>query len=210
MSRGNINWFVVLLKSLMLVRHWIAVFKVKYTALQNIVRWFKPLASLPLLRMNVHSLDLLIRLSLHSIQKEMTHVVETQVGSNWNKAYFVANQWLDTMNYKTFILKKYSKRFLKIQPDHGVGLISQQLAVCVLRQHCFLLVPGKGSGVCLWSADLGCIVHGGQWFLSSIIDSTFLITVGSGLSSYRSVIPAFQSITNFSVVNYVWVEPVQL
>jgi len=37
--------------------------------------------------------------------------------------------------------------FLKIQSDHGVGLISQQLAVCVLRQHCFLLVPGKGSGV---------------------------------------------------------------
>jgi len=32
---------------------------------------------------------------------------------------------VDTTNYKTYILKKYSRRFLSIQPDHGVGLISQ-------------------------------------------------------------------------------------
>jgi len=39
------------------------------------------------------------------------------------------------MNYKTYILKKYSRRFLKIQLDHSIGLIFQQVAplVVVLR-----------------------------------------------------------------------------
>jgi len=36
------------------------------------------------------------------------------------------------MNYKTYILKKYSRRFLVIQPDHSVGLISQQVALLVV------------------------------------------------------------------------------
>jgi len=57
------------------------------------------------------------------------HVAETQshVGLTWNKVYSFANQLVDTMNYKTYILKKYSRRFLKIQPDHGVDLISQHV-----------------------------------------------------------------------------------
>jgi len=35
------------------------------------------------------------------------------------------------MNYKSYILEKDSGRFLNLQPDHGVGLISQH---CLLRK----------------------------------------------------------------------------
>jgi len=53
--------------------------------------------------------------------------MQLHIGLTWNKVYSFANQWVDMPNYKTYILKKYSRRFLKIQPDHGVGLISQHV-----------------------------------------------------------------------------------
>jgi len=55
---------------------------------------------------------------------------ESQVGLTWNKAYSIANQWVDTTNYKIYILKKYSRRFLKLPPDHNVGLRYQHLLRC--------------------------------------------------------------------------------
>jgi len=47
------------------------------------------------------------------------------------------------MNYKTYILKKYSRRFLNLQPDHSVGLKSQQILPAVTwtivgREHSIL------------------------------------------------------------------------
>jgi len=61
-------------------------------------------------------------------QQTGTIVVETEshVGLAWNSLYSFANQWVHAMNYKSYILKKGSRRFLKLQPDHGIGLILQQ------------------------------------------------------------------------------------
>jgi len=60
---------------------------------------------------------------------EWYYVAETQlqVGLTWNKAYSIANQWVYLMNYKTYILNKNSRKFPKLPPDHGVGLISQHI-----------------------------------------------------------------------------------
>jgi len=61
-------------------------------------------------------------------QQTGTIVVETEshVGLAWYRVYSFANQWVHTMNYKSYILKKGSRRFQKLQPDHGIGLILQQ------------------------------------------------------------------------------------
>jgi len=63
---------------------------------------------------------------------------ESYVGLTWNKAYSVPKQWVDTMNYKYYILKKESRRFLKLPPDYGVGLISQQ-SLPILQNKCLLI-----------------------------------------------------------------------
>ena len=66
---------------------------------------------------------------LHSALYHPAHVTETQlhISLTWNKMYSVANQWVTIINYKYYILKKKSRRFLKLLLDHSFGLISQQL-----------------------------------------------------------------------------------
>jgi len=61
-------------------------------------------------------------------QQTGTIVVETEshVGLAWDRVYSFANQWVHAMNYKSCILKKGSRRFQKLQPDHSIGLILQQ------------------------------------------------------------------------------------
>jgi len=63
-------------------------------------------------------------------------VVETDshVGLAWNRVYSFANQWVYTMNYKSYIWMKDCRRFLSLQPDHSVGLISRH-AVKLLWEH---------------------------------------------------------------------------
>ena len=74
----------------------------------------------------------------YTVTTKVIFVAETRshIGLTWNKAYSVANQWVYLMNYKTYILKRYSRRFPKIQPDHGVGLISQQFCQGPSDQTC--------------------------------------------------------------------------
>ena len=65
-------------------------------------------------------------------------VIETQlhIGLAWNRINSSANQWVHTMNYKSYILEKDFGRFLNLQPDHGVGLTSQH---CLLRKNILFL-----------------------------------------------------------------------
>jgi len=76
--------------------------------------------------------------------------------------YSVANQWVDTTNYKTYILKKYPRRFLRLPPDHNVGLISQHLLRC---QSYF------GNSEVLRKANILSLLCGSLWLSSPLLIS---------------------------------------
>ena len=73
---------------------------------------------------------------------------QSQVGLTWNKAYSIVNQWVYLMNYKTYILKRYSRNFLKLPLDHNISLISQQVFVKVWPPRAN---PRGDGGGCKWS-----------------------------------------------------------
>jgi len=93
----------------------------------------------------------------------MSQKTQSQVGLTWNKMYSVANQWADTMNYKYYILKKKSRRPLKLPSDHSVGLISQHwiLNKCIHDSNFF--VDRQVNGHCLHLLALNVLNHSITW-----------------------------------------------
>ena len=93
-------------------------------------------------------------------------VAETQshVGLTWDKAHSVANQWVYLMNYKTYILKRYSRKFPKLPPDHNVGLISQQHLLGVSMRSAIVLLWWRNYCLPSWV---------GQYLLLLIVKSSF-------------------------------------